>query len=164
MLIYHAQAGIIQQGGEKEILLIFTIDLEDHDPLLIIADDGGVDLIIGGKPYLGSVELHGLSYRFRHPVQLYCRAMNDAPVLVLEDHVEVIRVGYEVHIDILVRHEGERYPLEQLHTGIVDANGIIRVIILENQEVTVDLADDLEVGTAAVFPFRLGIGYLLGVC
>jgi len=48
-----------------------------------------------------------------------------------------------------------------MHAVIVDADGAIRVVVLEYQIVTADLSNDLEVGPTAVLAFWIGIGDLL---
>ena len=136
---------------------IFAVDLEDHDPLFVLADHGGIDLIIGGEADLGRVQLDGVAHLLGLGIQLYGRTVDDILMLVFVDKIAVIGIGYEIDVDIALGHEGQRYTLLQVHGAIVDADGAARVIILENQIVTTNLSNDLEIGPATVFPFRFGI-------
>jgi len=88
--------------------------------------------------------------------------MNDAPFLVLEDHIEIVRIGHKVHIDVFIRHKGEGHPLHKLHIHVVDTNDAVGVVILENQEVTIEFTNDLEVGAAAVLSLGFAVNDLLG--
>jgi len=88
--------------------------------------------------------------------------MDDAPVLVLIDHVEIVRIGYKVHVDVLIRHKGKGHPLYKLHIRIVDTDDAVRAIILENQEVTIEFTNDLEVGAPTILSLGLAVSDLLG--
>jgi len=162
VLVQHIQIVVIQQHGKKKVLGVPAVDLKDHDPLLVLAEYGGIDLIIGGKSYLGSIQLHGLPDGLGHGIHLDGRTVNNALVLVFIDHIEIIRISYKVNIDVFIRHKGQGDPFHQFHAPIVHADGVVRVVILENQEVTIELTNDLEVGAPAVFPLRLGVNDLLG--
>src|SRR5258708_7785458 len=157
-----SQLGIVQEAGEQEVLGVLAIDLKDHDPLLVIADHGGVDLVIGGKSYLGRVQFDGLPQFLSHPIHFDRVAINDAPALVFIDHIEIILVGHEIDVNVFVRHKGQGDTLHEFHIPVVDADGAAGVIVLIYEEVAVDLTNDLKIGTAAIFPFRLRVGDLLG--
>ncbi len=161
MAVELIEAIVIKKGGEQKAAGVLAIDLKDHDPLFILADDGGIDLIVGGKAYLGGIELYGLAYHLRLTVEFYGRAMDDILFLVFIDDIAIIRVSDKIHVYIPFRHEGQGYPLLEMHSAVVDADPADRVVVLENQVVTINLADDLKIGPAAVFAFRLGIGDLL---
>ena len=140
------------------MMRIFAVDLEDHDPMFVLADDGGIDLIIGGEADLSRIELDGFADLLGLGIQLYGRAMDNVLMLVFIDEIAVIGIGYEIDVDVALRHECQGYALLQVHGAIVDANGATGVVILENQIVTANFSNNLEIGPAAVFPFRFGIG------
>jgi hypothetical protein len=78
----------------------------------------------------------------------------------------MIGKGYKFEVDVSVRHKGQRYALQRPHGAVIDADGVIAAVVLEYQIVIRHFADDLEIGAAAVLPFRLGIEDLgdLRVC
>lgn len=152
------QVLIVQERGEKKMMGIFAVDLEDHDPLFVLADDGSIDLIVGGEADLGRIELDGFAHLLGLAIEFYGRAVDDILTLVFIDKIAMIGIGYEIDVDVAIRHERQGYALHQVHGAIVDADGAIGVIVLENQIVTTNLSNDLEIGPAAVFPFRFGVG------
>src|SRR6185437_16983314 len=119
---------------------IFTVDLKDHDPLFVLADYGGIDLIIGGEANLGRVQVDGVAHLLGLGIQLYGGAMDDILMLVFVDKIAVIGIGYEVDVDITLGHEGQWYALLQMHGAIVDTDDAARAIVLENQIVTTNLS------------------------
>jgi hypothetical protein len=94
---------IEQKGGKKEILMVAVVDLEDHDLFLVIAVDGGVDLIVGSEADVRSVQFHGLGEFFAGAVKFQRHAVQYVPALVLVDQVKKIGVRDKVHVDPAVR-------------------------------------------------------------
>lgn len=161
MPVQQVERVIIQERSKQEVLRVLAVDLEDHYLFLVLADNGGIDLIAGRKSYLGSIQLDGLSYHLGLAIHFDRRAMDDALALMLIDHVEIVRISHKIHIDVFIRHEGEGYPLNKLHIRIVDTNDAVRVIILENQEVTIEFTNDLKIGAADVLSLGFAVNDLL---
>jgi hypothetical protein len=166
MTVQQLQLGVEKKGREQEIAGIFAIDLKDHDLLFVFADHGSVYLVIVGKADLGGIEFDGFAYFAGLAVQFDGGAMNDAFFLVFVDEVKKVVIGDKVDVDVFIGHEGKGYPLLQFHVIVIDTDGVTGIIVLEYQEVAIDLADNLKIGTAAILPFGFSVGDLLdlGLC
>jgi len=161
VLLLQLHFAIEQHGGEQEVLGVFVIDLEHHDLLLIVAENGAVQFITGGPAYAGGVELDGIGHAFGICIELYAHAIHDAPALKLVDHPNVIGIRHKIHVDPAIIQVVELYPFLELHVTVINADRVLVPVVFENEDVTAHLTDYFKIGTTAVFPFRFGIGYSL---
>jgi len=103
MAVQVGEVLIEQKGREQEVMWVLAIDLEEHDPLFVLADDGRVYFVVRGESDLCGVEFYGFAHFLGLAVQLYCRNMDDILVLVFVDEVAVVGISDEVHIDVTGR-------------------------------------------------------------
>jgi len=84
-------------------------------------------------------------------------------LLVFKDHEEEVGILDKINVQELGRQEGQAYPLHQIHSGIVNGYGIVRPVILENQNISGNPADNLKIRFPGIVLLRFGIGNMLGL-
>src|ERR1043165_6455492 len=78
---------------------VLAIDLEHQDPAFIFAGNNAIDLVVGGKPNMGGVELNYIRQFFTIPIEFDGVAVNHALSLVLVNSIKKIVVWEEINID-----------------------------------------------------------------
>src|SRR5260221_13009044 len=78
---------------------ITAIDFKNNDLAFILAGHYCINLVIGGKAYMSSIQLHYVPCLFSITINFRGHTIHYVFVLVLVDHVTKITVGEKVSID-----------------------------------------------------------------
>ncbi len=152
----------VEQEGYHIKALVACLYLEDHDPLFVFTAHHGIDLIICHHGYPGAVDLRRFIHALHAGIHLYSHAMNDAILLVLVDHIKIIRVNHEIDVIGTGRNKIQVDHLFLIHLLVVHVYPVIGTDIFVDENLVIEFADDLETDVGNILPVGIRKTDLLG--